>query len=682
MNNLISIVVVGERADWLIWRSLRAARRGQLFAAERGLGSELIVCVGEADEAGRAALRQWQTDNPEDTIIDRPGATEGELRLAGWQRAAGETVIWLSGTELISVNFFYEAWLTLRNESVKTAVHPQFIISSRDGWRGLSNQHREVDARLLLRHDLWPGAGLFSRELLEQSVTKDWAAETALTASWWLNAAAIDFGGTHLVAPGTIGWQRSPFASPLVGRAPLANPLFDNEKVFFYPTVGNLFRLTPGDEGRPTPKSGDWPDGWLKGETRQLAEDVDLTLFPVAARLGPEVSLPRRSAGRLEERWSWLRRQWPPDEHYDHVFLLPWLSVGGAEREILLLIKTLAEQFGRRSLVILTESERVAWLDRLPASATCLVLREHESGLTDQERDWLVLRLLLQRQPAVIHVVAGSDLGWRLLEDHGRELSQRSRLFVTCFYEWRSADGVPQGHAVWALPIAWPYLKGVLTDSVHYQQIMQERFGLPDGFGRCLYAPVEVIPPRWSPAEIAAGRRSKQILWASRLDASKGLDVLAKIAARLSDYTFWVWGESVLNDAPQLVTKLRRLRNVRLMGGYTDFKAVLDRPYALFLYTTSSDGLPNVLLEAVAAGLPVVAPDVGGITEVINNETGYLVPEYFNVEQYVVAIRQATGLTEETARRVERASALIESRHSIKAFREGIERIPGYLAPS
>jgi teichuronic acid biosynthesis glycosyltransferase TuaC len=38
------------------------------------------------------------------------------------------------------------------------------------------------------------------------------------------------------------------------------------------------------------------------------------------------------------------------------------------------------------------------------------------------------------------------------------------------------------------------------------------------------------------------------------------------------------------------------------------------------------EGCPNVILEALACGRPVVATNVGGIPEIMNDECGYLVP--------------------------------------------------------
>lgn len=51
------------------------------------------------------------------------------------------------------------------------------------------------------------------------------------------------------------------------------------------------------------------------------------------------------------------------------------------------------------------------------------------------------------------------------------------------------------------------------------------------------------------------------------------------------------------------------------------------------------DGIPNVIMEAYAHGLPVVASDVAGISEVvINNQTGFLVPQK-NTEALAAALR-------------------------------------------
>ena len=65
---------------------------------------------------------------------------------------------------------------------------------------------------------------------------------------------------------------------------------------------------------------------------------------------------------------------------------------------------------------------------------------------------------------------------------------------------------------------------------------------------------------------------------------------------------------------------------VRFMGDRRDIARVLAA-LDVFVLTSHSEGLPNTVLEAMAAGLPVVATDVGGVAELVNHDlTGLLVP--------------------------------------------------------
>ena len=48
----------------------------------------------------------------------------------------------------------------------------------------------------------------------------------------------------------------------------------------------------------------------------------------------------------------------------------------------------------------------------------------------------------------------------------------------------------------------------------------------------------------------------------------------------------------------------------------------------VYLHAAHTDNYPTVILEALACGTPVIATDVGGISEqIIDGEVGYLVPK-------------------------------------------------------
>ena len=92
-------------------------------------------------------------------------------------------------------------------------------------------------------------------------------------------------------------------------------------------------------------------------------------------------------------------------------------------------------------------------------------------------------------------------------------------------------------------------------------------------------------------------------------------------------------GEGPLqSQLEQLARDLRVENYIHFLGTRNDIENVLDA-IDIFALTSRTEGMSNAILEAMAAGNPVVATRVGGNPEVVrHNETGYLV-EDDNVEE-------------------------------------------------
>ena len=81
-----------------------------------------------------------------------------------------------------------------------------------------------------------------------------------------------------------------------------------------------------------------------------------------------------------------------------------------------------------------------------------------------------------------------------------------------------------------------------------------------------------------------------------------------------------------LNYLKDMAQELGVNQSVNFLGHRADIPQLLTLSDLLVL-PSYTEGLPLVILEAMAAGLPVVATPVGGIPEVvIHQETGFLVP--------------------------------------------------------
>jgi glycosyltransferase involved in cell wall biosynthesis len=117
----------------------------------------------------------------------------------------------------------------------------------------------------------------------------------------------------------------------------------------------------------------------------------------------------------------------------------------------------------------------------------------------------------------------------------------------------------------------------------------------------------------------------------SRLLPQKGLEYLV---FALRDFynlrnkaTLFVAGDGVSRqDLEQLVVTGCLQNSIYFLGWRSDIPHVLSC-IDIFVLPSLHEGMPNVILEAMAAGLPVVATNVGGTPEVVvDGETGFLVP--------------------------------------------------------
>ncbi|MBM3979337.1 MAG: glycosyltransferase family 4 protein [Planctomycetes bacterium] len=124
---------------------------------------------------------------------------------------------------------------------------------------------------------------------------------------------------------------------------------------------------------------------------------------------------------------------------------------------------------------------------------------------------------------------------------------------------------------------------------------------------------------------------SQIVLGAGRFSPEKGFGVLVEAAAAICKDNpragVVLFGEGPLRgDLEARVARLGLTGRVVLPGFRTDLDSLIGGADVVVL-PSYTEGLPNVALEASAAGVPVVATTVGGTPEVIaDGATGFLVP--------------------------------------------------------
>ena len=173
-----------------------------------------------------------------------------------------------------------------------------------------------------------------------------------------------------------------------------------------------------------------------------------------------------------------------------------------------------------------------------------------------------------------------------------------------------------------------------LTHAVAVSDAVRQLWCREDGIDPSL---VKVVP-NGVPAEARARQAARyevagrlRIGSVGRLSHEKGADVLLEafglVRLELPECELILVGDG--RERPHLealAAQKGMTGQVRFSGEREDVPALL-KDFDMFVLPSRSEGLPLALLEAMAAGLPIVATAVGGVPEAIaDNRTGLLVP--------------------------------------------------------
>lgn len=256
---------------------------------------------------------------------------------------------------------------------------------------------------------------------------------------------------------------------------------------------------------------------------------------------------------------------------------------------------------------------------------------------------WHLIRLVRAERPHLVHTHASlagrlaarlGGAGAVVYTKHGlaagEEAAVQTRLARSGRRGWIwSAAFVAQRLADTLLADA------VIAVSQAVARVLQVQ-GTPAGKIRVIHNGIALPGPSWSegvvrPADGAPGSPGPVITTAGRLSPEKGQSFFIEMAALLRECypeaRFQVVGDGPLRN--ELAVQIDRLR-LREVVALTGFRADVDellRESHVFVLPSLAEGLGLVLLEAMAAGLPVVATKVGGIPEVVvDGVTGRLVP--------------------------------------------------------
>ena len=153
-------------------------------------------------------------------------------------------------------------------------------------------------------------------------------------------------------------------------------------------------------------------------------------------------------------------------------------------------------------------------------------------------------------------------------------------------------------------------------------RMIEEIVGLPTGSVRTIYngVPVVTLQPQDRP-------RSGPIVGAvGRIVDQKGFDVLVRALGSLEDVRVVIVGDGSERGALEtLAGELGVSERLHITGWQDDARAHLAT-FDVYCLPSRFEGFPLAVVEAMLAGLPIVATDVGSVSEAVRDgETGLLV---------------------------------------------------------
>ena len=314
---------------------------------------------------------------------------------------------------------------------------------------------------------------------------------------------------------------------------------------------------------------------------------------------------------------------WPPD-------------VGGPASHAPALAEALLE--AGHTVEVVTTADRtpaprpypLRWVARgRPAPLRHLaVVREVRSAARGADR---VYATTMVRRAALGAALARRPLVVKLVADEAYERERRAGRFAGTLEQFQTERGGLRVRLLRATrTAALRRASRVLVPSAYLRAIALG-WGLDPARTTVVANPAPEVPvhPTRDEARAALGIEGFALGVAGRLTEQKALEDTLAALARVPRVALLVLG-----DGPERAALERRAAQldvsdrVRFLGaGTRDDVIVLFRAVDAALLTSAWENLPHTLLEALAAGTPVIATAVGGIPEVVRDgENGLLVP--------------------------------------------------------
>ncbi len=321
------------------------------------------------------------------------------------------------------------------------------------------------------------------------------------------------------------------------------------------------------------------------------------------------------------------------------------LGLGGAERQLYLLIDGLADRY--QFTVLAYDLERLDYLEPLRKLGIDVRIIPKGPGLWGRIRFLIgIVRVIRELSPDIVQTWLTSANFWGRLA---------ALLSGTKAHIIASVRNVVPGISNIEI-IADRFLTretDIIISNTSAGKLAMTSYGIPAGKVRVVHNGIEydrydfpetkeqvqeelLIPS----GRFVIGTVGRIMLQKNHLMLLKAAQELAGLDGRLH---FVIVGDGELRSIVESkIAECGMEHTFTLTGMRKDVERAL-KAFDLFVLTSSWEGLPNVIMEAMCAKLPVIATDVGGVSELIENAATGLLVEKDDLKGLVDAIKRLVG---------------------------------------
>lgn len=636
----LSLIVNIHREAKYLARTFRSLHDACYELLRNEIKLELVVVLDNSDELTRSVARKWVGTLPAPSkTVEIKHANLADARTAGIKECTGTYISLHDADDLISYNYLSEKYKVCR-ENTKHIAIPEylFLFGSNDG----VTHYKEVARHHIINYHPYISQIMAHRSLFEiipyENPTK--SLQRAYE-DWKFNSDATAHGFIFRVAKNTILFYRQHADSIMSKLRGEGVSFHTNKSLLHSPEV-----LRALAEEKPTQPTSD--NTREQAISRLFHESPNTTAIDAAILIEPQISV--YSSARAAPYFNWQthsetisgilfdaanlaakhsQSQYP----WRHIFILHDLSEGGGEKYLLQVAEAAYQQCGEKSLFItLDKNPKNNWKDLisgfgeiLNTSLHCKTdydynnLPEFVSAAVLRITEWSASKPFIHIKPSR----EAFDIQNRLIG----KIPDKS--FVN--YRWCDEPIRSFHHRTWnpynlkTLERHLPKIGAVLCDNQFIKERDQQYLGIELSSWHVVRAHVDTSGAH-SHQSIPAGA-VKKLMWAGRFAEQKRPALLAEIvknlAKSLPDLHVDVYTPDHLSQGP--AKTLPSTKNFTLKNPFSPTSPLKPFEYDALVYTSYFDGLPNIILEALSLGIPVIAPRIDGIPEaVIQDQTGYI----------------------------------------------------------